>query len=155
MNKFLWFGKRWVASLPWIATAILPAIAADLPATNPAVDPPAKTFQPGFWQPIARVNPAIPIQISVVNESGLPLEFGLSEQRGFSQVQAGETGRVYTKPLPMHLLIYPAKESRANVQFKVTVSGDNQASIAVVRAPDGSNGDLSVSIDQYGALYIN
>lgn len=120
-----------------------------------AETPPASTYQEGFWQPVARVNPKQAIGIQIVNQSGYLLEYGLTEDRGFTQIRPNETGRVYTEPLPMYLAIYPVRASRAILKFNVSVVSGNQIIITVRKSSRGTENNSSVDIDVTGAIYVS
>jgi len=38
------------------------------PPSLPAQNPPATTFHPGPWQPVARVNMSRPVEIKIINQ---------------------------------------------------------------------------------------
>jgi hypothetical protein len=131
------------------------SLSTSLPSPTLAENPPAKTYQPGYWQPATRVNPTRPVIIQILNETSLVLEYGLTEQRGFTRIQPGGSSRVNTKAPPMYLVIYPAQAERVSLKFGVAVTGDNAIRITVQIAPKGSDGDLSINVDKTGAIYVS
>jgi len=48
------------------------------PPSLPAQNPPATTFQPGPWQPVARVNTSRPVEIKIINQTDIDLNYDLS-----------------------------------------------------------------------------
>ena len=47
-----------------------------------AQNPPARTYQPGYWQPIARVNSKSPVTVTLVNQTKFPLSYSFLDERG-------------------------------------------------------------------------
>jgi hypothetical protein len=139
--------------LLWVS-AIL-ALTASLPISGLAQTPPAKTYQPGYWQPIARINPQQPVSIVIVNQSGLPLEYGLTAERPVNKIPIGETTRVNSKPLPMYLLINPQKAEQVGLTFDVAIAEGNTVTVTVRTLADTQTpGDNALNFDKTGAIYV-
>lgn len=112
----------------------------------------AETFHPGFWQPVARVNPDRPVKLVVVNESNLPLEYGLTTGATYS---AGPESEEVLNSIsaPASVLIYsPA----ANSSLRYNVSSNNNTVWVRVRASGRDMpGNDSLDIARSGAIYTD
>lgn len=116
-----------------------------------AQDPPAETYQPGPWQPIARIDPLQPVQVQILNQAGSLLEYGLTDPDAVEQqLPTTTTGQTLITSLPAFLTINTLE--RAALRYELTVQ-DNQVQVQVVRINDVV-GDRTLNIDDTGAIYI-
>jgi Spy/CpxP family protein refolding chaperone len=109
------------------------------------------TYQYGPWQPVARINPTQATQLKVINETNIPLQYGLTTDAA-KTLLPGLSADLNDMPLPENVLIYPAVSS-ASLKYDVTTWGNT----AIVRVrPVGSDtpGDGSIIINQTGAIYV-
>ncbi|MGF1482499.1 MAG: hypothetical protein ACFB4I_23985 [Cyanophyceae cyanobacterium] len=130
-----------------IATALIASVAA-IPEPLFA-QPPATTYQPGFWQPVARVDLSRPVEVRLINQTGLDLDYGLSSDQSPPQrLAVGETVVLEGLPVPAYVLINP--ESLASIQYDVSVT-DNVVSVTI-KTGDPSN--TTFNINEAGAIYV-
>ena len=127
----------------------------------------ANSFAPGFWQPKAEINPNRPILIRLLNQSGMPIRYGLSG--GIERVlPAGSTTDVYvgisdrTRDIA-NLNIYAGDE----VMFDYNVSNSNVVppntnaprinsnllQVLIRSAGTTKRADKAVYIDETGRVY--
>ncbi len=126
-----------------------------IPATTVlAQDPPATTFQPGPWQPVERIDPQQPVQILLINQTDLALEYGLTGPNdSVFELPVGQITQFSISMLPTFLSINGIE--RAALKYNLTVNTVNQnlIRIEVTRLNDVS-GDRTLNIDDTGAIYI-
>lgn len=125
-----------------------------LPLPLQAQTPPAQTYQPGPWQPIARLNPQAPITVKIVNEAQVPLQYDYSEEKlspldlpvgGSAEYLNGD------RPLPVYLTI----NSTTDVGVKYTVSVTDNVAIVRVREVSATElPDSTLTINRTGAIYL-
>ncbi|MEI2581543.1 hypothetical protein [Scytonema sp. PRP1] len=140
--------------LPLLTTAVLAAtLGLVTPTLTNAANPPARTYQPGYWQPVARVqNPNQPVQIKVVNQTGLPLQYGLTSGKGgIRELPVGASGVLSNTSLPDYLLVN-ALQPRVKLRYDIAVNG-NVATVQVYQVEAGAS-DITLNFDQSGAIYV-
>lgn len=117
-----------------------------------AQDPPAKTYNPGPWQPVGRVNPDATIQVNIINQTGVSLDYSLTTgEIGTGQISRGKTAELTNLPKDAYLVINP-RTSQLSVQFDIQVIGDNLVNITVQQSADPS-GESTVNIQPNGGIY--
>ncbi|MGB3535142.1 MAG: hypothetical protein WBA13_16715 [Microcoleaceae cyanobacterium] len=118
-----------------------------------AQNPPAETYSPGFWQPVARVNPEAAIQVNIINRSGVNLEYSLTtEEMNIRRVAAGKTGKLTDLPKDAYILINPTSTGQVSLKFNIAVTEDNTVNIRVRQSTDPS-GESTVNIQSNGGIY--
>ena len=123
-----------------------------LTAPSLAEDPPAKTYQPGFWQPVARVNPQQPVRVNLINKTSSGLNYSLTTgEIGTRQVAAGNTTELTNLPKEAYLVINPQTPS-ISIRFKIEVVGNNMVKITATPSPDPS-GESTINIQSNGGIY--
>ncbi len=116
-----------------------------------AQDPPAETFQPGPWQPVARIDPTQPVQVQIVNQAGSILVYGLTDPNAVErELPATQTAQTTIVTIPAFLTINTIERSALRYDLAVQ---DNQVQVQVVRINDVV-GDRTLNIDDTGAIYI-
>jgi len=110
-----------------------------------------RTFHLGFWQPTARVNPDQPLQLEVINETNLPLQYGLTTDSP-EQIFPGSSAVMNSVSLPADVLIYPSVPE-LNLKYDVTAI-DNIVLVKVRQVASDAPGDGSLVINRTGAIYI-
>ncbi|MBV9387195.1 MAG: hypothetical protein JOZ78_12290 [Chroococcidiopsidaceae cyanobacterium CP_BM_ER_R8_30] len=156
-RKGLWFTGGVVSLIVSLTGA---ALAQTPPAsTYPQQNPPASTYQPGFWQPIARVDPHGPISVTLVNQTQAPLKYNFLDGRGEQNLPVGGSIQIKQISLPANIAIYePSSSSQAiggkngsGLKFETSAT-NNAINVTVVSAP---NGDAHVlDINKTGAIYV-
>ncbi|NJK62090.1 MAG: hypothetical protein HC921_04835 [Synechococcaceae cyanobacterium SM2_3_1] len=118
-----------------------------------AQDPPAETFQPGPWQPQARVNPEMPIQVRLVNFTGLAMEYGLTSMVEPSQQLAADGVALFNVVnLPDFLTINTLE--RAALRYELQPQEDRNLLEVNIRRIDDVMGDRTIQFDDTGAIYV-
>jgi serine/threonine-protein kinase len=127
-----------------------------IPETN---DPPAQTYQPGYWQPVGRIEPQRPFQIKLVNQSGEIVEYAVTTNE-FSprQLSPQESTTLTHIPLDANLLLNSVrsnsrKEFVSSLQFEVNVV-NNLITVRILAGDRDRAGDSTVNIHRTGAIYI-
>ncbi|NEP46046.1 MAG: hypothetical protein F6K35_45325 [Okeania sp. SIO2H7] len=123
--------------------------------TSPSI---ASTYQEGFWQPVARVNPQLPIDIKFVNQTGEAIEYGLTGNQNIPQkLSANETAFLSNVSPDSHVLISLLNPSNAglggNLKYDVAVT-DNLVTLTIEKHSDFVTGDSALNIHNSGAIYI-
>lgn len=124
-----------------------------------AQDPPASTYKPGFWQPKARVDVRRPIEIKLVNETNINLEYDLTaniEQKP-ERLLAGKTSILKGLSVPAYLLINPdssiANASSFNLKYDVSTT-NNLVTVKIKKVSSDNPGDTTLNLHETGAIYI-
>lgn len=119
-----------------------------------AQTPPASTYQPGPWQPVARLNPQSPFTVKIVNEARVPLQYDYSEEKLDPQdLPVGASADyVHTdQPLPVYVTINSTTE--VGVKYTVTVT-DNVATVKIREVSATELPDSTLTINPTGAIYL-
>jgi hypothetical protein len=124
-----------------------------------AQTPPATTYQPGYWQPVARVNPQSPISVTLLNQTQSPLKYNFLDGRGEQNLPVGGSIQIKQISLPANIAIYePLSSSQAmggkngsGLRYEVSTNS-NAINVTIQSAP---NADAHVlDIAKTGAIYI-
>jgi serine/threonine-protein kinase len=120
---------------------------------------PAQTYQPGYWQPVGRIEPQRPFQIKLVNQSGEIVEYAVTTNE-FSprQLSPQESTTLTHIPLDANLLLNSVrsnsrKEFVSSLQFEVNVV-NNLITVRILAGDRDRAGDSTVNIHRTGAIYI-
>lgn len=117
-----------------------------------AQNPPAETYQPGPWQPVARVNPEANIQVNIINQTGVSLDYSLTTgEIEIRRVAAGNTAELTNLPNDAYILINP-ETTQFSLKFEIQVTEDNLVNITVQQSADPS-GESTVNIQSNGGIY--
>ena len=124
-----------------------------------AQDPPARTYQPGFWQPVARVNINLPIAIKLINQTEVVLEYSLTTNEAPPrQLLPRNTAVLREIPLPAYVLINPTgsnpDSSRVYLKYEVAVGDDNLVTVEIRQISDDIPGNTTLNIQESGAIYL-
>ncbi|MGH2415561.1 MAG: hypothetical protein ACRDEA_18100 [Microcystaceae cyanobacterium] len=125
-----------------------------------AQDVPAQTYQPGFWQPIARVNLKRPVTIKLINETDVPIEYGLSNNSELppTSISPGDNAVMAGFPIPAYVLINfvssASDQSDYNLKFDVVVDQDNVVIVKVQKINGDIPGNTTLNLHETGAIYI-
>jgi hypothetical protein len=129
-----------------------------------AQDPPATTYQPGFWQPIGRFDPQKPVKVKLVNETDLALDFDITNLESMppASLAPGESTMIENFGNNAYIMVYPdnatpsTPEQSFVLKFTVPVDArtqmvgsDNVAMITVTK------GDVNIEERFYGHRSIN
>ncbi|MFB2839016.1 hypothetical protein [Floridanema evergladense] len=114
----------------------------------------ANTFSSGFWQPQAQVNPKQPIQITLLNQSGFPVNYGFGRNapgnlppNSTSNFTAGSINEISDI---VNVNIY----SPQILAFDYSTDPQrNQLFVRIRLATNPADEDKSVYIDETGRVY--
>ncbi|MFB2895695.1 hypothetical protein ACE1CI_22540 [Aerosakkonemataceae cyanobacterium BLCC-F50] len=114
----------------------------------------ANTFSTGFWQPQAQVNPKQPINITLLNQSGFPVNYGFGRNaagtlppNGTSNFTAGSINEISDI---VNVNIYSPEILAFDYS---TDPQQNQLFVRVRLAGNPADEDRSVYIDETGRVY--
>ena len=144
MSRF-GLGVSVVLLLSGVSLGLVPALAQD-----------STTFQPGFWQPVARVDPAHPVQLVVINTTGASLEYGLtSNEYVIAELEPGDQATVAVSSLPASLNISTVSRPPFDVlSLLYEVEATDNLVTVTVGLKDDVEGDRVVDINSEGGIYI-
>lgn len=167
-RNFRPFPMRHLLAIGFLSLA--PAIALDIPTV--AQTPPAQTYQPGFWQPVGRFNPKQPVKVKLVNETGLNLDYDITNLESFNPdvIPSGDTRVLENIGDNAYIMVYPV-DSSSNpepgyvLRFSVKtdartrmVPSDNIATITITKAPPDVEqrfyGHRTINFQKTGAIYF-
>ncbi len=118
----------------------------------------AEPFQPGPWQPLARVEPSSPVRVLIVNTSGATIEFdSFSTQVPLPQLQPSESAVVLLGTLPESINISALSEppfSEIPLNFTLSEDSGNTLRVEVGIEFDSFAGDRVVTVDDTGGVYV-
>ncbi|MBS0017281.1 MAG: hypothetical protein KFF72_13180 [Arthrospira sp. SH-MAG29] len=116
-------------------------------AQNP---PAASTYNPGPWQPVARINPQQSVNLTLVNQSSVTLEYGLTTT-GTANLANGQSISYNNLPLDSYVVINPLVAS-LSLQYNLEVVNNN---ITLTVRPSGDQAGLrTVNIQSTGGIFI-
>jgi hypothetical protein len=125
-----------------------------------AQTPPANTYQPGFWQPAARLDVSRPITIKLINETDVTLNYDLTTNIDSApeNLEPGKEATFKGFVLPAYLLINPATSlsdpSEFNLHYKVVVNSDNAVIVKIHKVGTEKPRNTTLNIHETGAIYI-
>lgn len=132
-------------------------VALVLGVTIPVVaqTPPASTYKPGYWQPIARVNPKNPVTVTLINQTKFPLKYNFLDEKGEKTLAVGASTQLKVASLPINIAIYDASPQASagddtKLGYKTAVT-KNVVSVTVV--PTTGDGFNVFNIAKTGAIY--
>lgn len=143
-----------VPLLIW-AAASAPLGALGLPIKGAiAQTPPAETFQPGPWQPLGRINPDRQVDIRLVNQSGLTVEYSPSLNAAAPQIlPAGRTAQMIDVAVPSFVLVNAANPQET-LWYDIQVDeGANTVIVEIQRIDDPAAGYTTLNVHETGAIY--
>lgn len=141
---------RFLAALVILSsiTVTIPSAVFSQPKTG------ANTFSAGFWQPQAQVNPKEPIKVTILNQSGIRVNYafgrnaaGILPANDTTNFTAGSINQVQDI---VNVNIYSPQE----LQFDYSTDPrQNQLFVRVRLASNPADEDRSVYIDETGRVY--
>lgn len=147
-----------------ISATFLATLGFSFPVTIVGQNPPAETYQPGFWQPVARVDIKRPVKIQLINQTDMPLEYDFTTSRDVppQPIKPKQTVTIQEQfPLPAYLLINPssfiptpAAGATPDLRFNVAVSEDNIVTVTIVQAGNNDPGNTTFNLHETGAIYV-
>jgi hypothetical protein len=130
-----------------------------------AQNPPAKTYQPGFWQPVARFNPEQPVNLTLINQSGVTLNFDITSAENLSprDLPLGESVTLSNLGNVNYIMIYPVNTDPAinsgdrplTLKFEVQVEEKtNAAQVTITQAEPSFLGHRTINLQKTGAIFF-
>ncbi|MBE9221366.1 hypothetical protein IQ215_01525 [Cyanobacterium stanieri LEGE 03274] len=124
-------------------------------------NPPAETYQPGFWQPVARVNMEKPISLNIINKTGVFLDYSFTDETLTPTVLRPDdtaTIRSLNPENSIYLVIYPdmnnPNASRMSLKYSVEVTEDNVINLTVSVIEEISKGNRTFNLQPTGAIFL-
>lgn len=155
MWKFLIFSSLLLTTANF---TLLPAVNAQTETNN---NPPAQTYQPGFWQPVARVDTSKPISLNIINQTEIPLDYSFTNEAPTPTVlKPNETTTIKSlnPEESLYLVIYPdlnaPNASRISLKYSVAVTEDNVINLTVSVIDEISKGNRTFNLQPTGAIFI-
>lgn len=131
-----------------------------IPVVTLAQNPPAETFQPGPWQPIARVDVKRPVGVKIINQTDILIDYDLTANIRSSPVQIapGEAATLKTVNIPAYVLINRSVSLSEfptySLNYAVSVDENNLVTVTVTKiANDDSPGYTTLNINRQGAIF--
>jgi hypothetical protein len=141
-------------------TLLIALLGCTIPSLVVAETPPARTFQPGPWQPVARVDMSRPVEIQIVNNTDLILDYDLTSNINPSpkQLIPGESTTLKGFTIPVYLLVNRSVSASdptlTNLLYEVNVDENNVVKLTVSRGTQGNPGYTTFNLNQTGAIFI-
>ncbi|MDJ0657960.1 MAG: hypothetical protein QNJ42_00560 [Crocosphaera sp.] len=124
-----------------------------------AQDPPAETYQPGYWQPVARFDTKRMVEVNIMNQTDIPIEYDLTDLESMNPqaLQPKETGNLKGFGSAANIVIYPLVHDATefNLRYQVKVDEDNNiVNVSVVKDKPSFLGHRSINLQRTGAIYL-
>ena len=125
-----------------------------------AQNPPAETYQPGFWQPVNRFDIKRIVEVKIINNTDILIEYDLTDLEAIKpqSLEPEQTGMLKGFGNSAYIVIYPLikKTNDFNLRFEVTVNeNDNIVNISVLKEKKSDFiGHRSVNLQETGAIYL-
>lgn len=126
---------------------------------------PADTHQPGYWQPVDRFDIKRSVEVQLVNDAGITLEYDLTDLESINPqiLKAGETETLKKVSYSAHIVVYPTVSIDPNnslvLRFNVKVEKDNKIIVTIKRgktSKDDPNflGHRAINLQKNGGIYL-
>ena len=131
-----------------------------LPIQSLAQNPPAETYQPGYWQPVARFNTKKLVEVKLINQTEIPLEYDLTDLESINpqDLNPGKTGTLQNFGDSGYIVIYPKisidPNSPISLKFKVEVKEDNTVIVTIEKATSDFLGHRAINLQKNGGIYL-
>ncbi|MFQ4145857.1 hypothetical protein [Chlorogloeopsis sp. ULAP02] len=155
--------KIWlVGGVTLVASLTVPVLAQKPPTPKlptqqklPTQNPPARTYNPGYWQPIARVNPKQAVTVILINETNSPLKYNFLDGRADNDLPVGGNAKLNNVTLPVNIAIYnPSQEAAAGKAGGLRYETSAQDNTIEVRVrPVDAAGYRVLNISKAGGVY--
>ncbi|MEA5532980.1 hypothetical protein [Crocosphaera sp. XPORK-15E] len=139
---------------------ILSTVTLTVPISIMAQDPPAETYQPGFWQPVARFDPKKPVEVKLINKTELSLEYDLTDVEFVNPdtLSPGETGILKNFGNSAYIVVYtltpPNPETPFTLKFNIDVTADNIVTVTIEKAAPNFFGHRTFNLQKTGAIFV-
>jgi hypothetical protein len=144
-----------------VKALLLTALSLTFPNLALTQNPPARTYQPGPWQPVARVDTSRPIQILIFNHTDILLDYDLTSNINPSprRLMPGETATLKGFTIPAYILVNRSISASGsvpiNLKYEVRVDENNVVKLTVTKVSDDAEpGYSTFNLNKEGAIYI-
>lgn len=147
-----------------ISGTLVATLGFTFPVAIVAQDPPARTYQPGFWQPVGRVDINRPVKIQLINQTDLPLEYDFTTSYDVppQPIKPKQTVTLEEQfPIPAYLLINPSsfietppQGALPNLKFNVAVNENNIVTVTIIQVDKNDPGNTTFNLHETGAIYV-
>ncbi len=122
-------------------------------------NPQAETYQPGFWQPVARVKLDQPITIKLMNKTGFAVDYALTDVKMEPAMIAPQATATLENIEPsVYIVVYPdsniPNSSRIYLKYEVEVTKDNVVKVTIKQIEDGNKSHRTLNLQETGAIYL-
>ncbi len=124
-----------------------------------AQTPPAQTYQPGFWQPVARVDLDRPITINLINETGIMIDYAMTNiENEPVRIEPEQTTVLDNVQPSLYMVVYPDStdpdSSRIYLKYEVEVTEENIVEVRIKTTEDGIQSNRTFNLQDTGAIYL-
>ncbi|BFM39214.1 hypothetical protein [Synechocystis sp. LKSZ1] len=126
-----------------------------------AETPPAETFRPGFWQPVARFNPNQAVTLQIINKSGVELDYDITtlESPAPHRIAIGASETVREFGNAAYIMVYPVNADFTDKPFTLSFQAEvktatNQVIVTVTKAEPSFLGHRTINLQNTGAIYF-
>ena len=124
-----------------------------------AQNPPAETYQPGFWQPVARVDLSRPINIKIINNAGIIVDYAVTDVRMEPiSIDVDKTILIENIEPSLYIVLYPDSKdpnsSRIYLQYNINITENNTVEISVKQTDDGTKSHRTFNLQETGAIFL-
>lgn len=145
--------------------ALLAIFAMSFPSQIVGQNPPAETYQPGYWQPVDRFNTKSSVEVQLINQTEIPLEYDLTDLESINPqpLKPGEMGTLKNFGDSAYIVVYPTISVDPNepltLRFQVSVAEGNKVMVTIkkeeVRKSDPNFfGHRAINLQKNGGIYL-
>ncbi|GAB4212849.1 MAG: hypothetical protein OHK0012_07840 [Synechococcales cyanobacterium] len=125
---------------------------------SPAVAQPASTFQPGFFQPRVRINPAAPLRVRIENRLGARVDYeNVESQAPPLPILPGQSLVLEGLPVPSFINVATPNFSpyrEISTLFDLSTEANNTLVVRVRESGDYFGGERVIQVDAQGGVYV-
>ncbi|MBD2311412.1 hypothetical protein H6G20_07040 [Desertifilum sp. FACHB-1129] len=135
---------------------LLAVLGVGTPVSVLAQPSPTGSYVPGYWQPEAQVSLNRPITVRILNQTGIPLEYGLS---GVDVYTLGSNASVdvgvnlSNRPGNTATIAINAQRGTYALRYEYNVTDNNVLQVRVIPGGGPQPLDRAVYIDETGRVY--
>ncbi|HAC64122.1 MAG TPA: hypothetical protein DCF68_11435 [Cyanothece sp. UBA12306] len=143
-----------------ITLCLLTILTGILPIESLGQNPPAETYQPGYWQPVARFNTKKSVEVKLINQTKIPLEYDLTDLESINpqELNPGKTGILNSFGDSGYIVIYPKisvdPDNPITLKFTVEVSEDNIVMVKIKKSEPNFLGHRAINLQKNGGIYL-
>lgn len=124
-----------------------------------AQNPPAETYQPGFWQPVGRVEVDQLITLKLINDTELIIDYAITnENMEPVSIKPNSTMILEDIEPSLYVVIYPdsnsPNSSQVYLKHNVEVTEENVIEVTIQKTENGSESHRTFNLQETGAIYL-